>query len=193
MTLESDDSTLAREASRGNQNAYAQLVRRHRAALNQAARSFGIPETDIDDVVQESLIAAWHHLADYDPSRPFRAWLFRIALNKMRDLQRFRKVRHFLFAAIGFDRTESTALVDASPSPEQHSAARAELDRVVVTLGRLDSHLREALVLTALVGMSQTEAADTLGTTVKTIEGRVTRARAQLSGFLNEGNLRREP
>ncbi len=59
MTLESDDSTLAREASRGNQNAYAQLVRRHRAALNQAARSFGIPETDIDDVVQESLIAAW--------------------------------------------------------------------------------------------------------------------------------------
>jgi RNA polymerase sigma-70 factor (ECF subfamily) len=62
------------------------LVDRYGVSVAQAARSFGIPETDIDDVVQETFVAVWKALGDYDENRPFRAWLFGIAMNKMRDL-----------------------------------------------------------------------------------------------------------
>lgn len=49
------------------------LVDRYGVAVAQAARSFGIPETDVDDVVQETFIAAWKALGDYDENRLFRA------------------------------------------------------------------------------------------------------------------------
>ncbi|HEY9131766.1 MAG TPA: sigma-70 family RNA polymerase sigma factor [Dyella sp.] len=186
MRAPADDAALARLAIQGDTRAFGELVRRHEAGLAQAARSFGIPETDVDDVVQETCLTAWRHLADYDPTRPFRAWLFRIALNKMRDLYRFRKVRDFLFGAFGLDKAEAASLRDRAPSPEQRAETLAELAEVRVVLQRLDRDMREALVLTAIVGLSQAEAAEALQTTPKGVEGRVTRARAKLAALLKE-------
>lgn len=183
-----DDNVLAQHAAQGDHRAFAELIRRHYSALEQAARSFGIPETDIEDVVQETCISAWRHLSDYDPARPFRAWLFRIGLNKMRDLYRFRKVRSFLFGALRLDRGEAAQLSDTAPSPEQHAAVRHELAQVTAVLGKLESDMREALVLTAIVGLSHPEAAEALGVTAKTIEGRVKRARLKLAQCLEHGS-----
>lgn len=185
-----DDAHLARRAVKGDTRAFGVLMRRHEAGLAQAARSFGIPETDIDDVVQETCLAAWRHLADYDTARPFRAWLFRIALNKMRDLHRFRKVRDFLFGAFGLDRPEAASLQDHAPSPEQRAETHGELARIAAVLHCLDRDMREALVLTAIVGLSQGEAAEALNTTPKGIEGRVTRARAKLAAQLRAAETR---
>jgi RNA polymerase sigma-70 factor (ECF subfamily) len=97
VTASEADPVLALRAAQGDRRAYSALVARHGGSLAQAARAFGMPETDVDDVVQESFIAAWRNLAQYDPARPFRGWLFRIALNKMRDLRRRHRVRAFLF------------------------------------------------------------------------------------------------
>jgi len=180
-----DDAALARRSAGGDRHAYGVLVRRHSAALGQAARSFGIPETDVDDVVQDTFVAAWRALGDYDAARPFRAWLFGIGLNKMRDLLRLRKVRHFLFGALDIHAQDAPAVPDPSPGPERQAAARRDLAHVTATLGRLDRPLREAIVLTAIVGMSHPEAAAALGTTVKTIEGRVTRARLRLAQLID--------
>ncbi|CAH0447043.1 RNA polymerase sigma factor CnrH [Ralstonia syzygii subsp. syzygii] len=187
MTGAEADNTLARQATGGDHGAFGVLVRRHGAALAQAARSFGIPATDIDDVVQDTFVAAWRALGDYDDTRPFRAWLFQIGLNKMRDLYRFRKVRHFLFGADDLEHAESAhspGLTDPRPGPERHIAARRELARVVAVLDKLDRGSREAIVLTAIVGMSQPEAAAALGMSLKAIEGRISRARAKLASVL---------
>jgi RNA polymerase sigma factor CnrH len=183
------DKLLARQAAEGNQRAFGQLVERHGIALAQAARSFGIPETDVDDVVQDTFVAAWHALDDFDRDRPFRAWLFRIGLNKMRDLYRFRRVRQFLFGAEDLGDMElAGGVAHDEPGPEQHVAARRDLARVVKTLDKLDKGSREAIVLTAIVGMSQPEAAAVLGMSVKAIEGRIARARAKLAAVLEAGS-----
>ncbi|WP_186426156.1 RNA polymerase sigma factor [Cupriavidus metallidurans] len=185
MNPDDADKLLARQAANGCQQAFGQLVERHGAALAQAARSFGIPESDIDDVVQEAFVAAWHALDDFDHDRPFRAWLFRIGLNKMRDLYRFRRVRQFLFGAEALDELEhSGGVADDVPGPERRVAARRDLARVVETLGKLDSGSREAIVLTAIVGMSQAEAAAVLGLSAKALEGRIARARVKLSALI---------
>lgn len=184
MNREESDSTLALRSARGDHSAYSVLVRRHSAALVQAARSFGIPETDIDDVLQETFVTAWRALDSYDASRPFRAWLFSIGMNKMRDLLRFRKVRHFLFSAFDLHADDAPVIKDDAPGPEREVTARRDLARISSTLSRLDRSLREAIVLTAIVGMSQPEAAAALGITSKAIEGRVTRARAKLQQLI---------
>lgn len=184
MNIEEPDSLLASRAARDDSRAFDSLVKRHHAGLAQAARSFGIPATDIDDIVQETFVAAWRSLSDYDADRPFRAWLYRIALNKMRDLHRFRKVRHFLFGAFDLDDPDLGGLDDGLPGPERAVSARRELARVNATLGRLERGQREAIVLTALVGLSQVEAADAMGITPKALEGRVARARTRLAHLL---------
>jgi RNA polymerase sigma factor CnrH len=184
VSAEETDNELAVRAVSGDRRAYGKLVKRHAASLAQAARSFGVPETDVDDLVQEAFLAAWRHLGDYDATRPFRGWLFRIALNKMRDLHRFRRVRRFLFSASNLDSAESLSLPDDEPDPERRAIAAADLRAVQKILGGLDRDLRDALILTAVVGLSQPEAAVALGTSVKGIEGRVGRARQRLSELL---------
>lgn len=185
MSTEDSDNVLAVRAASGDRRAYAVLVKRHAGSLAQAARGFGLPETDIDDVVQEAFVAAWRHLGDYDAARSFRAWLFRIALNKMRDLHRFRRVRRFLFGAGNLDSLETLSLPDDEPDPERRAIATADLRAVQQVMDGLDRDLREAIVLTAIVGLSQPEAAIALGTSVKSVEGRVARARRRLSDLLD--------
>ena len=178
------DPALALRAAQGDRRAYSLLVARHGGSLAQAARAFGVPETDVDDVVQESFIAAWRYLAQYDPSRPFRGWLFRIALNKMRDTRRRHRVRAFLFGA---ERIEDRPdMADDTPDQERLVIAAHELARIRAKLDRLESGLGEALVLTAIIGMSQPEAALALGVSGKSVEGRVARARAKLAGLLDQ-------
>lgn len=184
MSDQVSDNDLARRALSGDRRAFSVLVRRHAPSLAQTARSFGLPETDIDDVVQEAFVAAWRHLGEYDARRPFRGWLFRIALNKMRDLRRFRRVRRFFFGAGGLDSLETLAQRDPGPDPERQVIAIVDLQSVQKVLEQLDRELREAIVLTAIVGLSQPEAAMALGTSVKSIEGRVARARRCLSELL---------
>ncbi|WP_059414359.1 RNA polymerase sigma factor [Cupriavidus basilensis] len=179
------DGILVGQAASGNQRAFGELVERHGVALAQAARSFGIPETDVDDVVQDTFLAAWRALDDYDSERPFRTWLFRIGLNKMRDLYRFRRVRQFLFGAEDIGAIEATGgMSDGEPGPERRLAARRDLARVVEILGKLDAASREAIVLTSIVGMSQPEAAAVLGLSPKAVESRIARARIKLSALL---------
>lgn len=186
MSEGESDSTLARRSREGDRRAFGLLIRRHGSALAQTARSLGLPETDVDDAVQESFVAAWRALGDYDTSRPFRAWLFRIAVNKIRDLQRHRRVRRFLFGAIGLDDADPRHLSDGTPDPERHAIARRDLARITILLQKLDGNLREAIVLTAIVGLTQAEAAMALGITDKAVEGRVGRARRKLSVLLEQ-------
>lgn len=183
MTLE-EDASLARRARTGDHDAFKTLVRRHWPALMQAARGMNVPETDVEDVVQDAFVAAWGSLETYDLTRPFKTWLFAIAFNKMRDHLRFRKVRSFFFGANDIHADATPPIADLTAGPERDALARQELERVKFVLGRLDRNLREALVLTGLVGMSQPEAADALGVSLKTIEGRVMRARAQLRALI---------
>jgi RNA polymerase sigma-70 factor (ECF subfamily) len=133
------DSVLATRAAQGDRRAYSLLVTRHGGSLAQAARAFGMPETDVDDVVQESFIAAWRNLGLYDPARPFRGWLFRIALNKMRDLHRRHRVRAFLFGA---DRLEDRPdVVDDTPNQERNVLAARDLSSIHAKLRSLDGGL----------------------------------------------------
>lgn len=187
MTASEADPVLALRAAQGDRRAYSTLMARHGGSLAQAARAFGMPETDVDDVVQESFIAAWRNLAQYDPARPFRGWLFRIALNKMRDMRRRHRVRTFLFGA---DRIEDRLdMADDAPGAERRVIASSELARIRGKLSRLDGGLGEALVLTAIIGMSQPEAALALGISLKSVEGKVARARAKLIVQLEKENF----
>lgn len=76
----------------GNARAHADLLRALAPMLlsffrRRCAQQF----QDIDDLVQDTLIAVHERRATYDIARPFTAWLFAIARYKMIDHYRRRK------------------------------------------------------------------------------------------------------
>ena len=125
----------------------------------------------------EAFIAAHAALDRFDPQRPMRAWLARIAINKARDWQRRRRVRRLISAFLSADMVERA---DDAPSPEDEAQGKDELRRVKAAIARLPRNLREVLVLRTIDEMSQAETALALGLNEKSVEMRLYRARQRL-------------
>ena len=173
------DGELAALALGGQDRAYREFLRRYREPVYRLVRNTIRDGEEALDVTQESFVAAFAALKRYDAERPFRMWISRIALNKCRDWARRRVVRSFFTRAVPID--DAFDLASDAASPETEAADRAELARVNAAISRLPHRLRETLVLRAIEGLSQAEAAETLGVSEKTVETRLYRARIALN------------
>lgn len=177
-----DDAALVAQALRGRQAAYGALMARHREAVFRLARNHLGNDTDALDVTQECFIAAFAALARYDPARPLRSWLLRIALNKCHDWARRRAVRRLFAFAKPLD--DALDVADLAPDPEAALGSAREVARIRAAIARLPAQLKEPLILCGIEGLSQDEAAQVLGTSRKAIETRIYRARRKLSELL---------
>ncbi|PZU07996.1 RNA polymerase sigma factor [Sphingomonas sp.] len=179
-----DDGALVVLAAARRDDAFREIMRRHREPLYRLIRGHIGDEDAALDLVQESFASAWRHLARFDPALPLRPWLARIAINRSRDWHRRRRIRRLF----GFGDAEAAETVpDDAPSPETVAAGRIELERVWAAIAQLPERLRETLLLRAIEGLSQAETARTLSISEKAVETRLYRARAHLSALLGEG------
>jgi RNA polymerase sigma factor CnrH len=178
------DAELVASVLKGEETAFTALMRRHKSWLYLFVRRHASTSEDAYDIVQESFASAWSALKRYDPSRPFDIWLRRIALNKCRDRGRKETVRRRVFAFLGAPPEVIEQAPDPSARQDETAIADETLRKLDEAVRKLPAGLREPLVLTALQGLSQREAADVLGVTPKVIEMRAYRARKQLAAML---------
>jgi RNA polymerase sigma-70 factor (ECF subfamily) len=135
---------------------------------------------DVDDVVQEVFVRIHRGQVELRDGESFGGWVYRIAQRAVVDHVRSR-ARHPLPSAEG---PEATPDVGA-PEPDIHlDADLAEC--VVLFVARLPSPYREAITLTELEGMTQSEAADMLGVSLSGIESRVQRGRERIRRMFEE-------
>lgn len=176
------DPELASLAQAGRESAYRELMVRHRDAVFRLARTYAGDPDEALDLTQEAFIAAFVALDRYDGERPFRPWLLRIALNKCRDWSRRRAVRRFF--AFASPLVEADAIPDPAADPEIQTGDTRELARVQNAISRLPAGLKGPLILTAIEGLSQAEAAAALELSEKAVEVRIYRARKKLDEML---------
>ncbi len=177
------DGVLAARCLAGNERAFAEIMRRHKAPLHRTvARLIGDDDAALD-VVQDAFVAAYRALRSYDADRPLRTWLYRIAINKARDWQRRRAVRRLVWTLLPTGEPPDTP--DATPTAETVMADREELARVSGAITRLPAALREVLVLRTIEGMAQAEVAQMLGISAKAVEVKLYRARLKLIALLD--------
>lgn len=177
------DADLVAAILAGQRNAFDQLMTRHKTWLFLFIRRHTPTSEDAYDILQESFASAWKALKHYDRTRPFDAWIRRIALNKCRDRARREAVRRRVFSLVGLPAEDQAP--DNTAGAEATRIAGEALARLNAAIRGLPQPLREALVLTTLQGLSQREAAEALGTSVKVVEMRVYRARKQLAEVLD--------
>lgn len=174
------ESELVALALRGRNAAFAEILRRHRDPVYRLIRGhLGDAEVALD-LTQETFMAAHSALDRYDPERPLRAWLARIAINKCRDWARRRRVRALLLLAGPLD-MGGLDVGDEAPGPWERVRDREELRAVAVAIAALPASLKEPLLLQTMEELSQAEIAHALGISPKAVETRIRRARIKLA------------
>lgn len=176
------DDLIAR-ARNGDRIAFSTLMSTHKDDLYRFVRRRFADADAASDIVQDAFVAAWSAMARFDPDRSFKTWLHAIALNKCRDAARRAATRRAFWGSC--PEGEDMRVADDRPSPEQETVNRAELRALREALAVLPEHLCEALMLTAVDGLSQAAASATLGCSVKSLEYRVHRARVLLAAEID--------
>ena len=161
-------------AQAGDESAYREALSRIAARLRRyfARRLFALPD-DVEDLVQETLLALHQHRGTYDPGLPVSAWVYAIARHKLVDLLRRRGRREALnepFDDLAEDQ-HPAAVPDEQP-------ARRDLARLLDTLPAAQ---RLAIALTRIEGLSMAEAAQRSGVSVSALKVQVHRGLKRLA------------
>jgi RNA polymerase sigma-70 factor (ECF subfamily) len=165
------DAELVIRAVAGDAGAFEELViRHHPACLRFAAHLLG-DRIEAEDVVQETLVRAHRSLARYQERQQFRAWLFRILVNRCRTAAGRAHARRLRTAA---ELEPGSAVVgDTADTLE----LRTRLTRAIAGLDPLH---REAFLLKLGEGLEYEEIARITGASVSALKMRVKRARDQV-------------
>jgi RNA polymerase sigma-70 factor (TIGR02960 family) len=190
------DAALER-ARAGDESSFRALTApHHRELLVHCYRILGSVQ-DAEDMVQETLLAAWRGLAEFEGRTSLRSWLYRIAtnrcLNALRDSARRPSrvsVRSDLPAPTRWGepiwlQPYPDALLEDVPDEAEGPDARYETKEAVGLafvsgLQRMAPHQRAVLVLRDVLGYRAAEVAEMLGSSEGSVNSALQRARAAL-------------
>jgi RNA polymerase sigma-70 factor (ECF subfamily) len=176
------EQELVARARAGNQAAFASLVEAYQNAIyNLCYRMLG-EATEAEDAAQETFLRAYSQFHRYDPTRPFKTWLFAIASHHCIDRLRRRKVA---WVDIEDDLLAChPALREPAPGPEDVAIQCERDDRIQALLAGLPPRDRSVIVMHYWHGCSYQEIAETTGTSVSAVKSRLHRARLALAEML---------
>jgi RNA polymerase sigma-70 factor (TIGR02960 family) len=183
------------QAQTGDERAFAELVDPYRRELQlHCYRMLGSVQ-DAEDLVQETLLAAWRGLGGFEERASLRAWLYRIATNRCLNAIRDRGRRPVIDDRPGAAPPPPTSYVepiwlepypdvmlpDLTPGPEARYEQREATQLAFVAgLQHLPERQRAALVLRDALGFRTEEVAAMLDVSPQSVKGALQRARATL-------------
>lgn len=171
-----EDGRLVLLAREGNRSAQGALFRRHASDLTRLVTRLLSRTHDADDVVQDAFTTALMRLDTLDDPNAFRGWLFRIAIRKVHNTYRKRR----LLASLGLDRGLDDATLSAL-APSSMGTTRAELRLLDDALARLPAPLRFAWMLRHVEGEKLEEIAEQTGWSLATVKRKLAKAEARVA------------
>lgn len=162
--------------------------------------------SDAEDVLQETLLAAWRGLDGFAGRASLRAWLYRIATNRCLNFQRDARRRRPPEPVPPFTPPRPTrrgevtwlepypdALLehvpDRAPGPEARYEQRETIELAfIAALQHLPARQAATLLLSDVLGYTGAEVAAMLETSPTAVKGALQRARASLNDHLANAN-----
>jgi len=167
-------------ARSGNAEAWGELYRQYGAQIFRFCRRALPTKEDAEDATMEIFLKVRDKLGQYDPTRPFTAWLYRVAANHCWDLLRRRRVRQDLETG----EVENLPLEHPDPGQLELVVRERSNQQVRRALDRLPARSRMALVLRYYSDLSYDEIAEALGIRRAFVGVVLLRARHQLREVL---------
>jgi RNA polymerase sigma-70 factor, ECF subfamily len=168
------EAELVAACLKGDVAAQRALFRREFPRVNATIYRILGPTREVDDLVQETFIAAFRGLAKFRGESRLSTWIDRIAVRVAFDHVRTRsRVPVPLGLAPGADEVSGSI-------PDAQAHARDGLRRLYAELSRLTPEARTAFALYAIDGRSIADVAKLVGTSIVTAKLRIWRARREL-------------
>lgn len=166
----------------GDADAWGEMYREYAAPIFRFCRRALPTKEDAEDATTEIFMKVKQKLGTYDSSRPFTAWLYKVASNHCWDTLRRRRIRQDLETGD----LESLPLEHPDPNQLEQLQIDHTSKEVRTALVKLPDRARMALVLRYYADMSYDEIADTLGVRRAFVGVLLLRARHQLRDVLAE-------
>jgi RNA polymerase sigma-70 factor, ECF subfamily len=181
----------------GDEDAFARLVERYRGALHAHCYRMLGSVHDAEDALQDALLRAWRGIAKFEGRSSLRSWLYRIATNSCLDLisRRPKRILPVDYGppsdphdGIGEPLVESVwvepypderlGIEDGYAAPDARYERRESVELAfIAALQHLPATQRAVLILRDVLGFSAREAAESLETTIPSVNGALRRAR----------------
>ena len=181
------DDQLITQAQAGDREAFHRLVDIYAPRLYQLAAIMTGNFNDAQDLVQETLLAAYVALPGFERRAAVKTWLTGIMMRQA-SLARRKKARHKMISLD--NQTDAQDPVDRSASVArntQQSDARIDL---MTLMQVLTVEHREVLTLREIQGLSYDEIAEMIGQPRGTVESRLFRARQALKQLAQQSASR---
>jgi RNA polymerase sigma-70 factor, ECF subfamily len=176
MALEQPDPEILRRAQRGDERAFAAILRAYETPIfNYVYRIVG-DRTLAEDLTQEVFVRVFQALPRFSLRCKFTTWLFQVTKNRVLDELRARERRPQAVLAI----EDAPRLELADPPVEQHET----IDAVWRAVRELNPDLKMALLLRDIAGLPYNEIADSLEITLATVKWRIFKAREEVQQAL---------
>jgi RNA polymerase sigma-70 factor (ECF subfamily) len=185
--VDADEAALVARSQRGDRDAFAELMTRHASSVLTVAWRILGDRALAEDIAQDTFLAVFRALPRFRAEARFSTWVYRIAVNRCRDVLRARAA----------DPVASAGAVDEGPTadepagesvlhrtPEQQLIDKQRDVQVADALQRLPPLYREAFVLKHVEGLSYDEMSEVLDADGSTLRMRVYKARQELSRAL---------
>jgi len=179
------DARLVCAAADGDEAAFAVLVRRYERAVWACARAVTGNDADAGDAAQETFIRFYRHIRQFNPARPLKPYLLKIAANCSRTVLTARR------------RTADARAADWENLPHPRGAASPE--RVMLHRERnaavrdgielLPPVLRQVCRLFYLAECSCREISEVLGMNENAVKVALHRARRKLAPTLTQWRM----
>jgi RNA polymerase sigma-70 factor (ECF subfamily) len=199
------ERALIAAARSGDEHAYAALVEPHRRELRAHCYRMLGSTYDADDAVQDALLRAWRGLPRFEGRSTTRSWLYKITTNACLNAIARRPKSRVLpldygpsgdpHGGAGAPLVETVwvepypdadlPLADTFAAPDARYDQRESVELAfVAALQLLPPNQRAALIMREVLGFSAKESADTLDTTVASINSALQRARKTIDDKL---------
>ncbi|GCE19360.1 RNA polymerase sigma factor [Dictyobacter kobayashii] len=183
-----EQEALVTRAIQGDHEAFGEIVDQYSTLMLRTA-SMIVGDRDIaEDVVQDALIQAWHHLADLRKAGALRPWLMRIVVNQCISFKR-RLARTSAFMRQALSEQETDLIAQAADDHKGRMERDWDLARAIENLPLKQ---RVVIVLHYYNSMTLPEMAQTLQTSENTLKKRIQAALTNLRRILRASEMEDE-
>ncbi len=153
------DESLVESAKSGEDEAFAELVRRHKRKVLRLASRYAKDTGELDDIAQDIFIKIYRNLGGYRKEAPFEHWLTKVAISACYDFLRKKKnagrdvpledVEYSL--SVPADEGKKLEALQAKEMLDKALSKLKPMERIVITLLELEERpVKEIAVITGL-------------------------------------------
>ena len=171
------DEDVVRRVLDGDVVLFALLMRRHNQRIYRAVRSILRDDSETEDVMQETYLRAYEHLAQFEGRARFSTWLTRIAVNESIRRSALRGRLDPLDSERPEQEEETMSLFQQNPPTPESNVSLSEMASMLErAITALPDRYRAVVVLRDLEEMSTGETAEALSLTESNVKVRLHRA-----------------